>query len=150
MILIVLLSFLYLHYISSHYPWNCKETFKEKTLKIYFRVLDYKPTIIYIISLSFPLLLPLQLQILERFLAQTLTSPNLSVQRSFGACGEVLEEAIDWQMQFGANCGIQITSEDKIRWNPLGARTQRVQYIELIRLRGFYWYSCTLTLFISG
>ena len=27
-------------------------------------------------------------------------------------CPNTLEEAIDWQMQFGANCGIQITSED--------------------------------------
>ena len=52
------------------------------------RVRDCKPAIIYIISLSFPLLLPLQLQILERFLAQALTSPNLSVERSFGACGK--------------------------------------------------------------
>ena len=57
-----------------------------KTLAIHLRVRDCKPIIIYIISLSFHLLL-LQLQILERFLAQTLTSHYyLSVERSFGAC----------------------------------------------------------------
>jgi len=40
---------------------------------------------------------------------------------------KVLEEAILWWMQFGANCRIQITSEDMIRWSPLGAGTWRVQ-----------------------
>ena len=49
---------------------------------------DCKPTIIYTISLSFPLLLLLKLQILESFLAQTHTSPNLSVENCFGASGK--------------------------------------------------------------
>ena len=40
---------------------------------------------------------------------------------------EALEEAIDWQMQFGANYGIQIISEDKTQCSPLGAGTRRVQ-----------------------
>ena len=61
-------SFLYTHYISLHYPRNCKETFKDKTLTIHLRFRECKPTIMYTISLSFPLLLPLQLQILGRFL----------------------------------------------------------------------------------
>ena len=69
MILIVLFSFLYPHYIRSHYLQNCKETLRERTLAIYLRVRDCKPIIIYTISLNFPLLLPLQLQIIERFLA---------------------------------------------------------------------------------
>ena len=43
------------------------------------------PAIIYTFSLDFPLLLPLHLYIIERFLAQTLTTPNLSVESSFGA-----------------------------------------------------------------
>ena len=34
----VLFSFLYPHYINPHYPWNCKETFKEKTLAKHLRV----------------------------------------------------------------------------------------------------------------
>ena len=49
------------HYISPYYPRNCKNTFRKKTLEIHLRVRDCKPTIIYTISLSFPLLLPLQL-----------------------------------------------------------------------------------------
>ena len=63
----VFFSFFYQHYISPHYPQNCKELLREKTLSINLRVRNCKLTIIYIISLSFPLLLPLQLQILERF-----------------------------------------------------------------------------------
>ena len=61
----VFFSFLYQHHISPHYPRNCNELFREKTLAIHLRFRDYKPTIIYTISLSFSLLLPLQLQILE-------------------------------------------------------------------------------------
>ena len=71
----VFFSFLYQHYISPHYPRNCMKTFREKTLAIHLRVKVCIPIIIYTISLSFFLLPPLQLQILERFLTQTLTSP---------------------------------------------------------------------------
>ena len=85
----VFFSFLYRHYVSSHYPQNCKELLREKTLAIHLRVKDSKPTIIYTISLSCPLLLPLQLQILERFLVQTLTSYNLSAEWSFGVWGSI-------------------------------------------------------------
>ena len=81
-------SFLDQHYINPHYPQNCKEFLRKKTLAIHLRVRDCKPTIIYTISLSFLLLLPLQLQILKRFLAQTLISPNLSTERNFSACGK--------------------------------------------------------------
>ena len=63
----VFLIFFYQHYISPHYPRNYKELLREKTLAINLRVRNCKLTIIYIISLSFPLHLPLQLQILERF-----------------------------------------------------------------------------------
>ena len=84
----VFLAFLYQHYISLHYPRNCKEFLREKTLAIHLRVRDCKPTIIYTIFLSFPLFLPLQLQILERFFSQTLTSPNLSAEWSFSGCGK--------------------------------------------------------------
>ena len=38
-------SFLYLHYKSPHFPRNCKENFREKTLKIHLRVRDCTPTI---------------------------------------------------------------------------------------------------------
>ena len=62
----VFFLFIYQHYIRSHYPQYCKEFFREKTVAIHLRVRDCKPTIIYTNFLSFPLLLPLQLQILER------------------------------------------------------------------------------------
>ena len=58
---------------------------REKTLAKHLRVKDCLPIILYIISLEFPLLLSMNLYILERFLTQTLISPILSVERSFGA-----------------------------------------------------------------
>ena len=84
----VFFSFLYQHYISPLYPQNSKEILREKTLAIHMRVRDCKPIIIYTISLSFPLHLPLQLQILETFLAQTLTSPNMIAKWSFHTSGK--------------------------------------------------------------
>ena len=45
---VCLSSFLYPHYISPHYPRNCKESFREKTLEIHLRVRDCKPTILNI------------------------------------------------------------------------------------------------------
>ena len=54
----VFLISLHIH-MSIHYPRTCKETFREKILAIHLRVRDCKPTIIYIISLSFPPLLSL-------------------------------------------------------------------------------------------
>ena len=65
-----------------------KKLLKEKTLAKHLRVKDCIPTIIYTISLKFPLLLPFHLHILQRFLTQTLTLPNLSVERSFGTYGK--------------------------------------------------------------
>ena len=61
-----------------------KKFLREKTLAKHLRVRDCLLTIIYTISLKFPVLLPLHLHILERFLSQTLISPILSVERSFG------------------------------------------------------------------
>ena len=87
---------------NTHYPQNCKETFRKKTLTKHLRVIDCKPTIIYTISLSFSLLLALQLQILERFLAQTLTLPNLSVKRSFSACGK------HWNKPLISGCNLEL------------------------------------------
>ena len=40
---------------------------------------------------------------------------------------EALEEAIDWRMQFGANCEIQISSEEMTQLSWLRAGTWRVQ-----------------------
>ena len=85
----VFFSFLHQHHIKPHYPQNCKELLREKTLAIHLRVRDCKPTIIYTISLSCPLLLPFQLQILKRSLAQILISLILSVERRFGSVGRI-------------------------------------------------------------
>ena len=52
------------------------------------------PTIIYTFSLGFPLLLHLNIYILERFLAQILTTPNQSVESNFGAIGKYWNEPL--------------------------------------------------------
>ena len=51
--------FLYAHCKSPHYPWNCKENFREKTLEIHWRVKDCLPTTLYTFLLVFLILLPL-------------------------------------------------------------------------------------------
>ena len=75
-----------------------KKLLSEKTLAKHLKVRHCLPTILYIISLKFPLLLPLHLYILERFLAQTLTLPILSVERSFGAFGK------HWKKPLSGGC----------------------------------------------
>ena len=44
---------------------------------------------------------------------------------------EALEEAIDWRMQFGANCEIRISSEEmtQLSWLRTGTRKVQVQWI---------------------
>ena len=100
-----LFTFLYQHYKNPHYPRNVrrarslyKKLLREKTLAKHLRVRDCLPTILYIISLEFPLLLSLHLHILERFLAQTLISSILSVERSFGAYGKY------WKKPLSGGC----------------------------------------------
>ena len=79
-----------------------KKHLREKILAKHLRVRDCLPIIIYIISLKFPLLLPLHLHILERFLTQTLTSPILSVKRSFGAYGK------HWKKPLSGGCNLEL------------------------------------------
>ena len=91
----VLSSFIYPYYISSHYPQNCKENFREKTLEIHLRVGDFTPTIpctfLLVILFSY-----LSNSILfEMFLAQTRTLPIMSC---FGACGKY------WMRPFFGGC----------------------------------------------
>ena len=63
----------------------CKECFSKKNPRIYTWELEIViPTIIYTFPCGFPLLLPLHIQILEMLIAQTLTTPNLSVKWGFG------------------------------------------------------------------
>ena len=57
--LLSLFLFLYPHYKIPHYSRNCKKSFREKTLEIYWRVRDCKPTILYTFLLIFFTLFPL-------------------------------------------------------------------------------------------
>ena len=69
-------------------PTNCNECFqRENLIKYTWKLEIVIPTIIYTFPYSFPQLLPLHLYILERLLAQTLTTPILSAKWDFGAAG---------------------------------------------------------------
>ena len=125
-------SFLYQYYISPHYPRNFKKgfskgTFERETLAIHLRVRDCSPTIIYTISLKFsftptsPTTRPLEVLNPNTYLTQ------FESCEKFWCIWEVLKEAIDWHMQFGANCGIWITSEDMAPSSLLVVGTWRIQ-----------------------
>ena len=58
------------------------------------------PTILYTIHCGFPQLLPLNFQILERLIAQTLTTPILSVKWGFGAARKYWKKPFVWWMQW--------------------------------------------------
>ena len=79
-----------------------KKLLRKKTLAKHLRVRDCLPTIIYTASLKFLLLLSLHLHILERFLTQTLTSPILSVERSFGVYGK------QWKKTLSGGCNLEL------------------------------------------
>ena len=93
----------------SHYPWK-----KEIVI----------PTILYTIHCGFPQLLPLHFQILERLIAQTLTTPILSVKWGFGAIGKHWKKA-----SFGrcnrAYCGIWKAKQDMVPRSLVGVRVWR-------------------------
>ena len=67
--------------------------FREKTLWEWEIVIS---TILYTIHCVFPQLLPLHFQILERLVAQTLTTPILSVKWGFGAAGKYWKKSFVW------------------------------------------------------
>ena len=80
-------------YIYHHYPHIVKSDFQRENPRNYPWDLEIViPTIIYTIFCGFPLLLPLHIQILERLIAQTLTTLNLSVKWGFGAIGKHIIE----------------------------------------------------------
>ena len=93
----VLPNYLPILYIPS-LPMKHKECFqRENPSKNTWELEIFIPTIIYTFSLGFPLHLPLHLYILERFLTQTLTLPNLSVEwleSCFGAFGKHWKESL--------------------------------------------------------
>ena len=91
----VLYQILYLHYTYPHYPRNVRSAFQRENLnKNTWELEIIIPTIIYIFSLGFLLLLLLHLYLLERFLTQILTTPNMSVESSFGAFGKHWKEPL--------------------------------------------------------
>ena len=90
---------LYPYYIYHHYPQIIRNAFQRKNPRKYtWELKIVKPTIIYTFSCGFPQLLPLHLYILESLLAQTLTTPILSVKVRFWWCWEASKGAIHWRM----------------------------------------------------
>ena len=85
---------LYPHYIYPYYPYIVRSAFKEKTLTYTWELEIVILTIIYTFLCGFPLFLPLHIQILERLIAQTFTTPNLSVKWGFGATGKHCKKSI--------------------------------------------------------
>ena len=89
----LLYQILYPHYKYHHYPQIVRSAFQRENPSKYTRELEIViPTIIYTFPCGFPQLLPLQLWILNRLLAQTLTTPILSDKWDFGAIGKHRKE----------------------------------------------------------
>ena len=87
------------HYKYPYYPWIVRSAFQRENPSKYTWELEIViPTIIYTFPFGIPLLLPLHLYILERFLAQTLTTSNLSVKWSFGVVRK------HWKEPFSGGC----------------------------------------------
>ena len=82
------------------------------------------PTILYTIYCSFPQLLPLHFYILERLIAQILTTPILSVKWGFSAAGKYWKKP-----SFGrcnrANCKIWKVRQDTVPRNLVGVGAWR-------------------------
>ena len=83
------------------------------------------PTILYTIHCGFPQLHYLHFQILERLIAQTLTTPILSVKWGFDAAGKYWKKpsfgGCNW-----AYCGIRKTRQDMVPRNLVGVGAWRV------------------------
>ena len=75
--------------------------FRETTLTITLELEIVIPTILYTIHCSFSQLFPLHIQIIERLIAQMLTTPILSVKWGFGAAGKYWKKPFVWWMQLG-------------------------------------------------
>ena len=119
-------SFLYPHYISLYYPQNCEKSFREKTLGIHLRARNWKITVLYTFLLVF-LTLPLtKFHILWEVFSLNTNYTHSECCELIWSFWEALGHAILWWDAIGDNCEIQKTSKDKIWWNLLVAKTQRV------------------------
>ena len=95
----LLYHILYPYYKYPHYPWIVRSALQRENPSIYTWELEIViPTIIYIFPYGFPQLLPLYLKIPESLLAQTLSTPILSIKWDFGAIGK------HWNESFIGGC----------------------------------------------
>ena len=91
---------LYPHYIYPYYPHIERNVFQRENSSHYLWEWEIViPTILNTIYCGFPQLLPLHIQILERLIDQTLTTPMLSVKWGFGAAGKYWKKLFVWWMQ---------------------------------------------------
>ena len=99
---------LYPHYIYPHYPHIEKSTFQRENLSHY--PWEWEIVIIlYTIHCGFLQLLPLHIQILERLIAQTLTTPILSGKWDFGAARK------HWKKPFGGCNRAELRVSESLR-----------------------------------
>ena len=117
---------LYTHYIYPHYPHSERSAFQRENLSHNFW--EWKivvPTIFYTIHCGFLQLLPLYFQILERLIAQTLTTPILSIKWVFGIARKHWKKS-----NFGgcnrAYCRIWKAREDTVLRSLIGVWAWRV------------------------
>ena len=90
------------HYIYLHYPHIERSAFKRENFSHNPWKLEIViPTILYTFCCGFPQLLSLHIQILERLIAQTLTTPILSVKWGFVATEKHWKKPFVWWMQSG-------------------------------------------------
>ena len=112
--------YLHSHYIYHHYSHIERSSFqKENPSHNPWELEIVIPTILYIIHCDFSQLLPLHIQILERLIAQTLTTLILSVKWGFGSAKKHWKKPFFWWMQ-----------SDWIAWS---------WELEKIRLRQVSW-----------
>ena len=111
---VYLFSFLYQHHINPYNPWNVSRTMsihkkllREKTLAKHLRVRYCLPTILYIISLEFPFTPTSQSTHLWEVLSPNTYLIHSKCWEKFWCLWEVLEEAIEWQMQSGGIVGFR-------------------------------------------
>ena len=92
----------YQNYTYPHYPHIEMSAFQRENPSHYSWDLEIViPTILYTIHYGFPQLLPLHIQIFERLIAQTLTTPILSVKWGSSAVGKYWKKTFVWWMQSG-------------------------------------------------
>ena len=122
---------------------------RENTRKYTWELEIIIPIIIYTFPCGFSQLLPLHLYIFERLLAQTLTTPILSVKWDFGATRSIgrSHSLVD---ATGLNCGIRKATKDKASRSQLVAGAWRAQVHGVDWAWRVFCYLCTPNLFSNG